>query len=595
MSNNDMVLEVPMEVEVLNNTVPMSLGSTINPTVTYAELEDVTASVSAWLEDNVDPATGYLVDKTLRIENAAADSKSVGDALTEKMPIVEFGEKTVLVNTTTVSFSKDGENDWYVSGNNPLTGFIEANYEDNVLYTITWDGTEYECLYFKHYVRINNEGGYISAWRALRCLGNTDEMGYHTPWGMTAPFAIIWNDDTEVINIFAFNSTANTHTVKIEKTPFIKEIIKKPYYESTGAGLSAIEYYDQGVVVGAAAWAEGGGFAVGQGAKVSADYGIAMGLFAESTASGGIAIGPAALASGLYSIAIGQDVVSSGQKSLATGYRSTASGPASYSEGQQTVASGNMAHAEGNYTIASGSTSHAEGRYTTASGGRSHAQGDSTIANHYAQHTMGAFNEADPSTAAATERGNYIEIVGNGTADDARSNARTLDWEGNEWLAGSLSIGSSTLTEDDITVWQEDFKNNVVVYDDGASVGTAKAWRSGHWLGIQIGLSLNDVTSPTLPPDDSSFKHICYVKKSENTKLYSALEKCITVGTQSNIATPIGNGITNTTNHAFRTRLTYYPAGSQASISGSDAISFATSYMNTEYSNRTLFIMAFIP
>ena len=42
--------------------------------------------------------------------------------------------------------------------------------------------------------------------------------------------------------------------------------------------------------------------------------------------------------------------------------------------------------------------------------------------------------------------GNYIEIAGNGTADNARSNARTLDWSGNEWIAGALSVGDAATT-----------------------------------------------------------------------------------------------------------------------------------------------------
>ena len=41
----------------------------------------------------------------------------------------------------------------------------------------------------------------------------------------------------------------------------------------------------------------------------------------------------------------------------------------------------------------------------------------------------------------------YAEIIGNGTGDNARSNARTLDWDGNETLAGSLTLGSTTITE----------------------------------------------------------------------------------------------------------------------------------------------------
>ena len=37
----------------------------------------------------------------------------------------------------------------------------------------------------------------------------------------------------------------------------------------------------------------------------------------------------------------------------------------------------------------------------------------------------------------------YAEIVGNGTYNGNRSNARTLDWNGNEWLAGGLTINGS--------------------------------------------------------------------------------------------------------------------------------------------------------
>jgi len=37
--------------------------------------------------------------------------------------------------------------------------------------------------------------------------------------------------------------------------------------------------------------------------------------------------------------------------------------------------------------------------------------------------------------------------VGNGTAEDARSNARTLDWSGNETLQGSLTLGMGTADE----------------------------------------------------------------------------------------------------------------------------------------------------
>ena len=132
----------------------------------------------------------------------------------------------------------------------------------------------------------------------------------------------------------------------------------------------------------------------------------------------------------------------------AEGYSTTASANNSHAEGYNTTASGYASHAEGGCTIASGNNSHAEGGYiplgdtnviyTTASGASSHAEGFGTIANHKSQHVFGEYNVADTNAEEYTEKGDYIEIVGNGTADDARSNARTLDWSGNEALSGTI-------------------------------------------------------------------------------------------------------------------------------------------------------------
>ena len=60
------------------------------------------------------------------------------------------------------------------------------------------------------------------------------------------------------------------------------------------------------------------------------------------------------------------------------------------------------------------------------------------------------YNVADTNASNSTERGNYIEIVGNGTANNARSNARTLDWDGNEVLAGKLTVGSGPSNSMDV-------------------------------------------------------------------------------------------------------------------------------------------------
>ena len=172
-----------------------------------------------------------------------------------------------------------------------------------------------------------------------------------------------------------------------------------------------------------------------------------------TTASGDIshAEGSGTTASGGYSHAEGNGTTASVYYSHAEGSGTTASGHCSHAEGQNSSASGSSSHAEGAETTASGGYSHAEGWYTTASGSSSHAEGDYTIANHHAQHVFGAYNIEDPSTDTIYRRGTYVEIVGNGTNTN-RSNARTLDWSGNEVLSGTLTatgitIGSTSVTE----------------------------------------------------------------------------------------------------------------------------------------------------
>lgn len=122
---------------------------------------------------------------------------------------------------------------------------------------------------------------------------------------------------------------------------------------------------------------------------------------------------------------------------------STTVGTNSFAEGDNCEASGEDAHAEGRYSTASGYYSHSEGNYTIATGMASHAEGTVTIANHANQHVFGEYNVADASSENSYSRGNYIEIVGNGTASNTLSNARALDWSGNEYLKGDVYVGCS--------------------------------------------------------------------------------------------------------------------------------------------------------
>ena len=105
----------------------------------------------------------------------------------------------------------------------------------------------------------------------------------------------------------------------------------------------------------------------------------------------------------------------SASRSHAEGSGTTASGGCSHSEGLNSTASGANSHAEGNRSKASGDHSHAEGSQTIASGLASHAGGVYTIANKDYSTAIGRYNVADTDVA-------HLLIVGNGTAENARSN-----------------------------------------------------------------------------------------------------------------------------------------------------------------------------
>lgn len=156
--------------------------------------------------------------------------------------------------------------------------------------------------------------------------------------------------------------------------------------------------------------------------------------------TGSSAVGYGVEASGYISHAEGTYTSASGESSHAEGISTKALGKYSHAEGSETIASYESSHAEGTETIASGHCSHVEGYRTTASGKSSHAEGNTTKASSDYQHVQGKFNIEDTANK-------YAHIVGNGASSSAKSNAHTLDWNGNGWYAGKLSQ-EGTPTED---------------------------------------------------------------------------------------------------------------------------------------------------
>ena len=186
--------------------------------------------------------------------------------------------------------------------------------------------------------------------------------------------------------------------------------------------------------------------------KIDKDNPVATGSFSMGREPGSV-IGNCSHAEGLYTTASGEYSHAEGNVTTASSYSShaegsctTASGSVSHAEGSNTTASADCSHAEGLSTVASGDYSHAEGSTTIASGKYSHTEGCYTTAVNESQHVQGEFNIVD-TTGTASTRGKYAHIVGNGTSSK-RSNAHTLDWNGNAWFAGEVKVGGTG--QDDI-------------------------------------------------------------------------------------------------------------------------------------------------
>ena len=138
-------------------------------------------------------------------------------------------------------------------------------------------------------------------------------------------------------------------------------------------------------------------------------------------------------------------------------------GKGSHVEGMYNVAVSAYGHVEGSYGFASGAShvegvgcsasaeyDHAEGNNVRVDGSYSHGEGWGTIVGRLAQyqHVQGKYNIED------TQIGKYAHIVGNGTSDNARSNAHTLDWSGNAWYAGKVTAGAAPTNDMDLATKQ---------------------------------------------------------------------------------------------------------------------------------------------
>ena len=322
-----------------------------------------------------------------------------GETSVNDLPFCDLvGTKTTeeieVVKDKTITFTADAANGYYRSTKNPFamnSGFSSATTLYSK-YRVIFDNVEYICYSEVGTIVRFDENGELLSSGTYPLLGNAARLGdLPSINDPQLPFCIaVGRDEASALYVYAFNSTATTHKISVY---YLNE-------ENNQLPIELIPSFLKG--------------------------------FIYNQETGAIAMNTASQATGLYS--------------LSEGMGSASWGAAAHSEGIGTLAKDNGAHSEGGMTEAIGRSSHAEGQYTRAKARASHTEGIGTEACVEAQHVEGKYNIED-------SEGNYVHIIGNGTADNDRSNAHTIDWDGNAWFAGDVTVGeekNKLVTETDL-------------------------------------------------------------------------------------------------------------------------------------------------
>ena len=294
---------------------------------------------------------------------------------------------------------------------------------------------------YVHFSDLRDTSGYYESVETF--IATSGQTNFETAYYINSPTGYT---PTVTVNDVVATVTIRSKSFVLD-TPATADDVVQIVYKTADAYIKAytLGMRSSGSTIGAMSCAEG------IGTEASGEESHAEGF--NTTASGKMshAEGYSTEASGSNSHAEGYGTEATGIDSHAEGYDTTASGTASHAEGNGNTASGIASHAEGIITTASGTASHAEGNGSTASGVHSHAQNYGTVANRKSQTVLGEFNIADNQGANESVRGRYAVIVGNGTSVNARSNAFTVDWDGNVEADGDLTDGRGNVLSDMIS------------------------------------------------------------------------------------------------------------------------------------------------
>lgn len=244
----------------------------------------------------------------------------------------------------------------------------------------------------------------------------------------------------------------------------------------------------------------------GTASQASGECSHAEGKYTQASGMNAHAEGYGTYATQPNAHAEGQDSQAKAKGAHAEGYKNFASGEYSHAEGSNTNAVGNSSHAEGINTYAYGLGSHSEGFGTNSNHQYSHSEGMGTSAYGEAQHVQGKYNIINSSMAHILGNGspksfneNGEEVLdSNGKSIPKRSNAHTVDWNGNAWYAGNLKIGGTKY---------EDANAKVVATEDYVDEAIAKIPISDEGIKFKVVSEL-----PTEEIDESTI----YLVPTEN-------------------------------------------------------------------------------
>jgi hypothetical protein len=286
---------------------------------------------------------------------------------------------------------------------------------------------------------------------------------------------------------------------------------------SIAAGQDSIASGQSSVAIGEKGDAQGKNtFVSGFGGTATANNAVKFGYEGSASGNNSAKFGFESVASGANSLATGTGTTASGLQAIATGDNNVVSGDNSFIGGKNSAVTGASAFAFGQANTVSSLTSAAFGQSNTVDGFQSFVAGWNNDTNNYSnQMLLGIGLDSPQNEAVVLGRYNNNNDVfnkfqiGNGTADNTRSNALSIN------AAGYIKIptyGSGAVTGTATQNLSVDADGQIIETAIGGNTNysvqvlTANATGQKNYLYVLQGSSPIELTLPSSPSSGDSIK-----------------------------------------------------------------------------------------